>query len=35
MAAELLLERIEQPGMSPAQLKSECPLVVRESTGSP
>ncbi len=35
LAAELLLERIEQPGMSPAQLKSECPLVVRESTGSP
>ena len=33
MAAELLLERIDQPGLQPAQLKSECPLVVRASSG--
>lgn len=35
MAAELLLERIDQPGMPPAQLKTECPLVLRQSSGSP
>ncbi len=33
LAAELLLERIDQPGMPAAQLKSECPLVVRKSAG--
>ena len=35
MAAELLLEKIDQPGVLPAQLKSECPLIVRETTAAP
>jgi DNA-binding LacI/PurR family transcriptional regulator len=34
-AAELLFERISQPGLLPAQLKTECPLIVRDSTGKP
>jgi LacI family transcriptional regulator len=33
LAAELLLERIGQPGLPAPQLKSECPLVIRESAG--
>ncbi|MBK8769549.1 MAG: LacI family DNA-binding transcriptional regulator [Rhizobiales bacterium] len=35
LAAELLLEQIDQPGVPPAQLKSECPLVVRNSSSQP
>jgi LacI family transcriptional regulator len=35
LAAELLLEKIDQAGALPAQLKSECPLVLRESTAAP
>lgn len=35
LAVELLLERIEQPGLPPAQLKAECPLVARNSAGPP
>lgn len=34
-AAELLLERVDQPGTPAAQLKSECPLIERESAGPP
>ena len=32
LAAELLLEKIDQPGAPPAQLKAECPLVLRDTT---
>lgn len=35
LAAELLLERIDQPGMPAPQLKPECPLIVRKSAGPP
>lgn len=34
LAAELLLEKIDQSGVPPAQLKSECPLVLRNSTAA-
>jgi LacI family transcriptional regulator len=35
MSVELLMERIDHPGVSSAQLKSDCPLVIRKSAGAP